>query len=74
MKLTLGLLFGSKNARINISNLPTHFLMRLHFRRSRPVWNRGYRVEQPLNEKQRMAVRNLLRLRNVKRGALKVVL
>ena len=71
MRLNIGTLLGSTNARISISNLPTHFLMRLYARGTRPVWRNGGRIETPLSKDQRLAVRNLLRLRNVKRGTLK---
>ena len=71
MRLTIGSSLGANNARISISNLPTHFLMRLYARGTRPVWRNGGRIETPLSKDQRLAVRNLLRLRNVKRGTLK---
>ena len=74
MRLNIGSSLGSTNSRINISNLSTHFLMRLYFRGTRPVWRSGGRIEMPLSKNQRLTIRNLLRLRNVKRGSLKAVL
>lgn len=74
MKLNIGTLLGSTNSKINIRNLPTHFLLRLYYRGTRPVWVAGGRVERALSKSQRFAIHNLLRLRFVKRGALKAVL
>ncbi len=75
MKLNIGTLLGSTNSKINIRNLPTHFLLRLYRRGTRPVWAvGGGRVERALSKDQRFAIRNLLRLRAVKRGAVKEVL
>jgi hypothetical protein len=72
MKLTIGTLLGSNNIRINIRNLPTHFLLTLHRTGKRPVWVQQTRVHRSLNKTQRRAIYDLLRLRMVKRGSLKV--
>ena len=72
MKLNIGTLLGSTNSRINIRNLPTHFLMQMYRTGSRPEWAGGIRITRALSKSQRLAIRNLLRLRAVKRGALKV--
>lgn len=70
MKLNIGTPLGSTNSKINIRNLPTHFLLRLFYRGTRPVWLNGGRVERALSKYQRFTIRNLLRLRAVKRGEL----
>ena len=72
MKLTIGTLLGSNNSRINIRNLPTHFLLQMYRSGTRPVWVCGGRVKRTLSKSQLFAIRNLLHLRYVKRGALKV--
>ena len=71
MKLNIGTLLGSNNSCINIRNLPTHFLLQLYRTGVRPVWENSHRVTRALSKSQRLAIRNLLRLRAVKRGALK---
>lgn len=63
MKLNIGTLLGSSNSRINIRNLPTHFLLMLYSRRARPVWIQSQRKFVPLSSKQHIAVRNVLRVR-----------
>ena len=70
MKLTIGTLLGSSNTRINVRNLPTHFLLTMYARRVRPVWAAGGWVERPLTKAQHRELHNLLRLRSVKRGGL----
>lgn len=72
MKLTIGTLLGSTNSRINIKNLHTHFLLQLYRSGTRPVWEQSHRVKKALTKTQRRAIYNLLRLRAVKKGALKV--
>lgn len=72
MKLNIGTLLGSTNSRINIRNLPTHFLLQMYYSGTCPVWVCGGRVKRTLYKSQRLAIRNILRLRAVKRGALKV--
>ena len=66
MKLNIGTPLGSTNSRINIRNLPTHFLIQLYRSSSRPVWDSGHRITRPLTKAQHRAIHNLLRLRAVK--------
>ena len=72
MKLNIGTLLGSNNSHINIRNIPTHFLLQMYHSGTRPVWEKHHRVTRALSKSQRLAIRNLLRLRAVKRGGLKV--
>ena len=69
MRLTIGTLLGSTNARITISNLPTHFLLMMYRRHARPVWSKSHRVFVPLTKVQHRAIHELLRLRFTKRGS-----
>lgn len=66
MKLNIGTPLGSTNSRINIRNLPTHFLLKLYHSKTRPVWFKGGRTMRPLTKDQHRAIHNLLRLRAVK--------
>lgn len=66
MKLNIGTPLGSTNSRINIRNLPTHFLLKLYYSKTRPVWLQGGRTMRPLTKDQHRAIHNLLRLRAVK--------
>ena len=81
MKLTFWTRLNSNktNTRMNISNMPTQFLLKLYYTKSREVLMRErvfpgvYKyVPQhvPLTTKQHRAIHNLLRLRLTKRGSL----
>jgi hypothetical protein len=66
MKLNIGTPLGSTNRRINIRNMTTHFLLKLYYSKTRPVWVKGGRVMRSLTKDQHRAIHNLLRLRAVK--------
>ena len=84
MKLTFWTrLNGNKtNTRMNISNMPTHVLLKMYHSGTRMVNEKYYQgrvehympVARPLTKPQRQAIYNLLRLRFTKRGSLKAVL
>lgn len=72
MKLVLGTPLGSTNSKINIRNLPTHYLLKLYYTGQKWIWGQGGgQVVTTLSKKQRLAIHNLLRLRMVVKGSLK---
>jgi len=84
MKLTFWTRLNSNktNTRMNISNIPTAFLLKMYYEKSRMVVEqvpygtmiKHIPVRRELSKAQHRAIHNLLRLRLTKRGLLKAVL